>query len=58
MKVRKNVAAAAALAVLFAGAVAVYGYFSDIVSVTNHIALGDVNIRLQEFERKNGKRYF
>lgn len=55
MKVRKNVAAAAALAVLFAGAVAVYGYFSDIVSVTNHIALGDVNIRLQEFERKNGQ---
>lgn len=31
---------------------AVYGYFSDSVTVHNHISLGDVNIGLKEYEKK------
>lgn len=34
---------------------AVYGKFSDSVTVTNHISTGDINIALRELEKKNGK---
>lgn len=45
-------------AIIFAAALlgiaGTYGYFSDTLKVTNHIALGDVNIGLQEYEKKGG----
>lgn len=52
------------LKVLLAGAViagsilactAAYARFSDSVTVTNHIAVGDINISLRELEKKDGK---
>lgn len=43
---------AAALAAVLAGALAVYGFFSDSVKVNNHIAVGDVNIELEEYQKK------
>ena len=43
---------AAALAAILAGAIAVYGSFSDSVKVNNHIAVGDVNIELEEYQKK------
>ena len=42
----------AALAAILAGAIAVYGSFSDSVKVNNHIAVGDVNIELEEYQKK------
>ena len=53
MRIRKKMVLAAAGVIL--GISVTYGYFSDIVSVTNHISTGDVNIRLQEYQQKNGK---
>lgn len=41
-------------AAAFLGIAGTYGYFSDTLKVTNHIALGDVNIGLQEYEKKGG----
>lgn len=46
--------AAVILTAVFWGIAVVYGYFSDTVKVTNHIALGDVKIGLEEFEKKGG----
>ena len=52
------------LKVLLAGAViagsilactAAYARFSDSVTVTNHIAVGDINISLRELEKKDGR---
>lgn len=52
------------LKVLLAGAVvaggilvgtAAYAGFSDSVTVTNHIAVGDINISLRELEKKDGR---
>lgn len=34
---------------------AAYGKFSDSVTVTNHIAVGDLNISLRELEKKDGR---
>ena len=44
--------AAAAAAITLLGLTGVYGYFSDSLTVTNHIALGDVNIDLKEYQKK------
>ena len=44
--------AAAAAAMVFLGLTGAYGYFSDSLTVTNHIALGDVNIGLKEYQKK------
>lgn len=53
------------LKVLLAGAViagsilactAAYARFSDSVTVTNHIAMGDINISLRELEKKGRQR--
>lgn len=41
-----------AAAMVFLTVTAVYGYFSDSVTVHNHISLGDVNIGLKEYEKK------
>ncbi len=54
MKIRKRTMTALAAAAMLAGIAGTYGYFSDIVTVTNRIALGDVNISLNEYERKSG----
>lgn len=43
------------LSAAFLGITGTYGYFSDTLRVTNHIALGDVNIGLKEFEKKGGR---
>lgn len=43
---------AAVFAAVLAGAIAVYGSFSDSVKVNNHIAVGDVNIELEEYQKK------
>lgn len=45
---------AAVLAAALLGLTGTYGFFSDTLKVTNHIALGDVNIGLREFEKKGG----
>lgn len=37
------------------GVTFVYAYFEDTISVTNHIAVGDVNIGIKEYEIKNGR---
>ena len=34
---------------------AAYARFSDSVTVTNHISVGDINISLQELEKKDGR---
>lgn len=44
--------AATAAAMVFLGLTGAYGYFSDSLTVTNHIALGDVNIGLKEYQKK------
>lgn len=49
-KAVKGLTAAFAAALL--GAVAVYGSFSDSVRVDNHFSVGDVNIELEEFQKK------
>lgn len=54
MKIRKKLMAVCAGAILITCVSAAYGYFSDIVTVTNHIATGDVNISLKEYEVKGG----
>lgn len=54
MKIRKNRLAVCTAAMLIACVSATFGYFSDIVTVTNHIATGDVNISLKEYEVKEG----
>ena len=51
---RRIKTAAAVLAAALLGITGTYGYFSDTLKVTNHISLGDVNIGLQEFEKKGG----
>lgn len=53
MKLRKKTVAALSAAAIITGVSGTYGYFSDIVSVTNHIATGDVNISLKEYEIKD-----
>ncbi|MDO4305694.1 MAG: TasA family protein [Eubacteriales bacterium] len=55
MKIRKKMMVAVLSAAIIAGISGTYGYFSDIVTVTNHIATGDVNISLKEYETKQGK---
>lgn len=55
MKTWKKTMAAVASAAIIAGLSGTYGYFSDIVTVTNHIATGDINISLKEYEIKQGK---
>lgn len=45
---------AAVFAAALLGLTGTYGFFSDTLKVTNHIALGDVNIGLREFEKKGG----
>ncbi len=52
---KKKLLAAALLVFATLGAVCTYAYFSDTVTVKNHIALGDVNIGLKEYELKNGE---
>lgn len=54
MKIRKKTMIAVVAAAMIAGISGTYGYFSDIVTVTNHIATGDVNISLKEYEVKQG----
>lgn len=49
-KAVKGLTAAFAAALL--GAAAVYGSFSDSVRVDNHFSVGDVNIELEEFQKK------
>ena len=34
---------------------AAYARFSDSVTVTNHISVGDINISLRELEKKDGR---
>lgn len=55
MKIRKKMVIAVVSAAMIAGISGTYGYFSDIVTVTNHIATGDVNISLKEYEVKQGR---
>lgn len=43
-----------AVSVVF-GVSLVYAYYEDSVSVTNHIAMGDINIGITEYEMKNGR---
>lgn len=55
MKIPKKMVIAVLSASMIAGISGTYGYFSDIVTVTNHIATGDVNISLKEYEVKQGR---
>ena len=43
---------AALFGILLLGITGTYGYFSDTLKVTNHLAVGDVNIGLAEYEKK------
>lgn len=54
MKIRKRTIIALAAAAILSGISVTYGYFSDIVTVTNRISIGDVNISLKEYERNQG----
>lgn len=40
---------------IFLGISGAYATFSDSVTVKNHIATGDINISLKEYQKKNGK---
>ena len=43
---------------IFLGISGAYAVFSDSVTVKNHIATGDINISLKEYQKKNGKEIF
>lgn len=43
------------LLLIFLGISGAYATFSDSVTVKNHIATGDINISLKEYQKKNGK---
>lgn len=53
-KLKKLLAGAAAIASVIAVS-GTYAYFSDTISVVNHISTGDVNISLAEYELVDGK---
>lgn len=55
MRIRKKTVIALSMAAIIAGISGTYGYFSDIISVTNHIATGDVNISLREYEMQDNR---
>ncbi len=55
LKIRKRTMILLAAAAMILGITGTYGYFSDIVAVTNRIALGDVDISLKEYEIVQGK---
>lgn len=55
MRIRKKTVIAAAAAAVIAGLSGTYGYFSDVISVTNRISTGDVDISLAEYELLNGQ---
>lgn len=54
-KIRKKLIAAGIILFLLTGAAGAYAYFSDVVTVKNHISLGDVNIGLKEYELRDGE---
>ncbi len=43
------------LLLIFLGISGAYATFSDSVTVKNHIATGDINISLKEYQKRNGK---
>ena len=49
---RSWVTAAAVAAAAFLGIAGTYGLFSDTLKVSNHIAMGDVNIGMKEYAKK------
>lgn len=51
----KALLAGAAVAGSILACTAAYARFSDSVTVTNHISVGDINISLQELEKKDGR---
>ena len=51
----KALLAGAAVAGSILACTAAYARFSDSVTVTNHIAVGDINISLRELEKKDGR---
>lgn len=51
----KVLLAGAAAAGCILACTAAYGKFSDSVTVTNHIAVGDLNISLRELEKRDGR---
>lgn len=54
MRIRKKKWGICAAVLLVLCVSATYGYFSDIVTVKNQIAVGDVNIILKEYEQTSG----
>ena len=54
MRIRKKKWGICAAVLLVFCVSATYGYFSDIVTVKNQIAVGDVNIILKEYEQTSG----
>lgn len=55
IKVIKRIVPFIMTAGMLLGITLVYAYYEDSVSVTNHIAIGDVNIGITEYEIKNGR---
>ena len=51
----KALLAGAAVAGSILACTAAYARFSDSVTVTNHISVGDINISLRELEKKDGR---
>ena len=51
----KVLLAGAAVAGSILACTVAYARFSDSVTVTNHIAMGDINISLRELEKKDGR---
>ena len=51
----KTLLAGAAVAGSILACTAAYARFSDSVTVTNHISVGDINISLRELEKKDGR---
>ena len=55
MKKRILQISAGILAALLAASMPLYARYSDSISVINHLATGDVNIRISELEIENGE---
>ena len=54
----KALLAGAAVAGSILACTAAYARFSDSVTVTNHISVGDINISLRELEKRDGGSFF
>ena len=52
----KTLLAGAAVAGSILACTAAYARFSDSVTVTNHISVGDINISLQELEKRTAEK--